>query len=203
MIDFGKVGKIKFILFRKKIVFLYCFLLTLNPLFAVELYRDIGYSSAIEITDETLTYIDDIYDSDSKIEKYDIKSEIKYKILFITFNYTGNFLGDSVEHGIKEYLVLYDDYGAYLVFYDKNNNLVFSVSNKGSLNESYNDMAKADSDLKENETVYSASNIFSWGQLKPWVEGVAGSGIGQKIFIKGSNHSYTSVLSDTDNNKQV
>jgi hypothetical protein len=171
---------------NKKYWFLLLIFSLTNSLFSVELYRYVGYSESIKISDKTLVYDYDVDDSKSKEEKYDINSEIINKILFITFDYTGEFLGKNVSHGIKRYLVLYDDYGAYLLFYDNNNNLVFFAESRTSFGENSSDIAKASSELKENGIVYSASNLTKKEKLIPWAEGVDGSGVGQKIVIENS-----------------
>ncbi|HCC36709.1 MAG TPA: hypothetical protein DEQ14_03320 [Treponema sp.] len=160
---------------------------------------------SIHLTDSMMTadiheWIND-YSYNSVIEEYPVTWEIVNNIPYISFNYNGTFMdvynAPKVLHGNKKYLVLFSS--NFLFFYDENNNIVYSlVSGLVSIVYSYSSTdtyherrnvpssvsISASTELKENDTFYSAANLLLSNKLIPYAEGVSGSGIGEKIRIE-------------------
>ncbi|GMO58067.1 MAG: hypothetical protein Ta2G_18100 [Termitinemataceae bacterium] len=136
------------------------------------------------------------------IETYKVISENKDGFLYITFDYDGVFLSDretTINHGKKRYLVLrYEErwknvindlemskklgIGEHIAFYGENNKLVYFAAIDYALQpDSYRTDVVATSELKDNNITYKAKNLLGFVNLNPWVEGVEGSGIGEKL----------------------
>lgn len=101
-----------------------------------------------------------------KISGLDIKNEEKTSIQTFKFN---NF--DLAQNPVLK--IEYDINGYYIANY---------IQNPYEYGVRVN--AKADSELKEGETVYSAKNLFDGNYSTPWVEGASDFGKNQKIKIK-------------------
>jgi hypothetical protein len=163
---------------NKKAIGLISFFLFSDNMFAINI--KVSYYDSIELTDTKLKY----RGFETSDEEYDIKWEIINNISYINFNYTGNFLsytlsGIIVPQGQKRYLVLYND-GEYILFYDENHELVFSKYSNYSEDDNF---IQATSELIENNFIYKVENVLDIKTLIPWVEGVQGNGVGQKIKI--------------------
>jgi len=143
---------------------------------------------AVRITDTTMKVeIYGISDELETTEEYNINWEIINGLRYLNFYYNGVFLdpwkGPKIPHGMKRYLVIEGSY--FLYFYNENNFREFAiVGGKGPLDWSNITTISATSELKENNTVYSVKNLYDMLRLIPWVEGVPGSGIGEKIRIE-------------------
>jgi hypothetical protein len=138
------------------------------------------------------------------IEKYPIRWSIENKNKYITFYYNGKLLGDNITHGTKKYLVLAggdytdnvyfnDDYPSFIAFYDENNDLVAFFANKSYDFPSRSHII-ASSELKEKGIIYRAVSLTDISYLTPWVEGVSGSGIGEKIKFLDTNCSNSVIV---------
>jgi hypothetical protein len=169
--------------------FLIIFLLNLliNFSYGIDLfYSDIG--TTIRITDTTMNV--EIYNFSGELEtkeNYNVDWETINNIRYLNFNYNGTFLdpykGPKIPHGIKRYLVIEGSY--FLYFYNEKNIREFAIAGgKAPLNWSNVTTISATSELKENNTIYSVKNLYNISILIPWVEGVSGDGIGEKIRIE-------------------
>ncbi len=143
---------------------------------------NVSFYSGISITDTKLIYTYSWEEDEPVHEEYDVTWEKINRISYINFNYTGNFLGEGIQHGQKKYLILYGK--DYVFFYDENNVMVFYQFSRaaGVYENPYT--AEATSELKEKNYVYEAGNLANIKNLKPWVEGVDGHGQGEKIILK-------------------
>ncbi|GHT70904.1 hypothetical protein FACS1894110_23130 [Spirochaetia bacterium] len=178
-------------------------------------YKNPGFPNPImekriSLTNEKMRIYNKNYSE--KHEEYPITWEIINKNYFITFNYTGVNFGNNVSHGIKKYLVLSRvvligdrQYSDYIALYDNNNELVMEVSR---FDKRMGDFTiSATSELKENSITYTASNLFDTSHLTPWVEGVNGNGVGEKITqtigYNDSAKTYYLIISNgfVNNNK--
>lgn len=177
----------------KKIIFFCVIMFEVFFVSAVEMtYSDQG--ERIKITENKLEIIQhEDYENFRVTESYDIIQEIKNNLLYITFNYTGSFLRNH-PHGRTTLLIIYtlpytNSSGWWgsdkqLAMYDKDNKLVYSIYNgKMEIKTECTDIS-ATSEMKEGNVVYEAKSLWDYRNLKPWVEGVNGSGIGQKISIE-------------------
>jgi hypothetical protein len=160
-------------------------------------YYDQG--SGIEITENKLEIIyHEDYENYKVIESYDIVQETKNNLLYITFDYDGSFLDSpsrtptEYPHGRITLLIIYTlpyappGWGGdeQLIMYDKNNEYVYSIYS-GRMNiKTWDTYISATSELKKGSVVYEAKSLWDYRTLKPWVEGVKGSGVGEKIRIE-------------------
>jgi hypothetical protein len=166
----------------KNIFCLICFFV-LNPnLYGININIEDVYTS-IFIDDNTLMV--EYYNSGILAsEEYSVQWEIINKIYYINFDYTGNFLGEKIAHDKKRYLVLYN---GYLIFYNNQNQAEYYLCGFRSQSDqsSFVDTKiTASSELRENNIIYRAANLFNKENLIPWAEGVSGDGIGQTISIE-------------------
>jgi len=122
-------------------------------------------------------------------EEYDVVLETVSDLVYINFYYDGNFMKRNtarrdIAHGLKRYLALYNN--SYVLLYDETNESVNSFQTKFATFAFLLSKATATSELSEGDTVYSADNVVNRSFLQPWVEGVEGSGIGEKITLSRS-----------------
>ncbi len=161
---------------------------------AADLNRYVQLTDTKIIFEETEYIFTDAsnYTTHDNKEEYDIKWEIQSTISYIQFNYTGNLLKNET-NGIKRYLVLYDttDNFMFLTLYNTKNELIYEIFGwKYNINAGRSGIANATSELHERNIIYKAGNLVDVDNLIPWVEGVNGPGIGQKITLslKGNNY---------------
>ena len=172
----------------KRIVCLILLFISLIPyIHGIDLFHsDLG--TVIHITDTTMKVEISGYSGEpDTTEEYNVSWETKNCLRYLSFFYNGTFLdpynGPKVPHGMKKYLVIEGSY--FLFFYNESNKREFSiVGGKAPLDWSNVTTISATSELKENNTVYSVKNLYSMSLLVPWVEGVFGDGIGEKIRIE-------------------
>ena len=177
----------------KKLIFFWIIMSEAFFVSAVELtYSDQG--ERIEIKENKLNIIKhEDYENFRVIESYDIIQEIKNNLLYITFNYTGSFLSNHTR-GRTTLLIIYTlpytsssgwrGSDEQLAMYDKDNRLVYEIYNGKREIKTESTNISATSEMKEGNVVYEAKSLWDYYNLKPWVEGVNGSGIGQKIRIE-------------------
>jgi hypothetical protein len=116
-------------------------------------------------------------------EKYSVQWDTSNKINYINFYYDGNFLGEKIQHGQKRYLVLHN---GYLIFYNSQNRAEYYLCGfryESDLSSFSGIEITASSELKEEGSVYPASNMLDKGRISPWSEGAPGNGIGQTVKI--------------------
>jgi hypothetical protein len=120
------------------------------------------------------------------IEEYDITWELNNNIPYLSFFYDGSFLnpykGPKIEHGFKKYIVLHGSF--FLFFYNEDNRMEYSVSSTSPVDGRDISIVSANTELRENNIIYKIDNIYNILTLVPWVEGVLGSGIGERIRIE-------------------
>ena len=95
-------------------------------------------------------------------------------MIMVHFSTTIQFLG-------KEGFYFWADHNVFL--YDENNKLVAGDSNAVYELQAMKTKVVATSELQEGIITYSAENVLIHSVLKPWVEGVTGSGIGEKLIF--------------------
>ncbi|GHV81283.1 hypothetical protein AGMMS49944_30740 [Spirochaetia bacterium] len=162
--------------------------------FAIDI--TVGHYSGITLTDNKLKYEVWEENDDSNTEEYDITWETINQISYIRFNYTGNFLGNKVEHGLKRYLVLYSE--DYIFLFDEKNKAVCQYFNRAGGVYETPSKAQSTSELREGNIVYKANNVVKQDELSPWVEGKSGSGIGEKIRISQNTENIVAAQSTLD-----
>lgn len=125
-------------------------------------------------------------------EKYDITLETVGKLLYMNFycDHDSRIFGIFKGQPQQRLLVLYlDNYLLYL-FNENNQMVVYLKTNEANALSNTTSIATATSELNEGGIIYSAKNItipletrISDIVLRPWAEGVKGSGIGEKITL--------------------
>jgi hypothetical protein len=158
---------------------------------AADLMRSVKLDNNKIIFDGSETWITEGYYVIEGHEEYNIEWEIQNGISFISFNYDGKMLGNET-HGLKKYLVLYDETKnfMFLTLYNSNNDLIYEIFGwKYTVDAGRGGRATASSELREGNIIYSIENLINVDHLIPWAEGVDGSGIGQKInmTLSGNN----------------
>jgi hypothetical protein len=177
-------------------IFLYVFLIV--NIFPIEI--NIGsYDQTVNVilTDTKIQFTQIDYDDWDKVvvEEYDVRWETKNKVSYIEFNFTnytgkintssGYGISRQLPTGLHKYLILTDN-EIYFQLYDKNNVLVLELFNLKSdlYHLQGHSFATASSELTENGITYKANNLVDETKLLPWVEGVNGNGIGEKVKIE-------------------
>ncbi|QQO10390.1 NADase-type glycan-binding domain-containing protein [Breznakiella homolactica] len=169
-------------------------------------YSASDLSRSITLTDTKIIFEESekIFSPEYKIltnkEEYMITWEFSNGIAYINFNYTGKMFNGE-ENGEKKYLVLYDEPAnhLYISFYNKDNELIYELFGwKYTIDGKNKVTAQASSELQEKNILYSAENILNLNKLIPWVEGIDGAGIGEKIKItrKENNYFFGMLLSN-------
>jgi hypothetical protein len=177
----------------KKLMFLIACLLFKNSAFSLS-YSASDLSRSIEIDNYKITFKerDEISEAIIIKEEYLIEWENLNGISYISFNYTGKALRNET-NGYKKYLILYDETEnfMFLSLYNSNNKLVYEIFGwRYTVNAGRRGIIEATSELKEGNIIYSANNLVNPDILMPWVEGVNGPGIGQKLKLKlGGNYN--------------
>lgn len=152
---------------------------------AADLHRRIELTDSKIIFEEIEYTSNDSSDYITHKEEYELTWEIQNTISYIQFDYTGKLL-ENETNGVKKYLILYDvtENFMFLTLYNAQNKLVYEIFGwKYTLDAGRSGFPKANSELRERDIVYKAENLVDVDNLVPWVEGVNGSGIGQKITL--------------------
>jgi len=140
-------------------------------------------------------------------EEYDVSWEKINKVDYISFNYNGNFMyaytnymGINVNSGFKKYLVIYGN--NFIIFYNDQNKIEYKIDSTRTGTDELSCDVKASSELRESNILYSVENLLKMNNTIPWVEGVNGTGIGEKIQMqikstwRDSNIFYTILISN-------
>jgi hypothetical protein len=154
----------------------------MQKVYSIDIFAVDGYTT-IEISDTKMIVEYDGYDEIVK-EEYDVAWETVNKINFMSFYYNGKFMDrKNISHGRKKYIVFQGSY--FLMFYNSQNRIEYYLEGgKGPMNSSSISDVTAGSELQEGNIIYSVNNLFNVNELKPWVEGVNGDGVGEKIRIE-------------------
>jgi hypothetical protein len=186
---------------KSLIIFLVLFVLVLQNICAINLdYSDQGRQ--IKLTENTLE-INQLADYDfvQTLESYEITQENIDGFLYISFDYTGDFLDKAYyPHGRVKLLVLYLQpklypmrNEGYLMMFDQNNECVYEIFQGNHHIEPSSKSIFASSELTEGNIVYKAESLWDYRTLIPWVEGVDGNGIGEKIIIEYNGPAYYGI----------
>lgn len=150
--------------------------------------QDISPDSNLSFVDGQIRYVQFGNPPFTQFTPYILNTE--NNIDFINFEYPGNWFKEELFSGSVKWLVLKRDDMMFL--YAADNSMPI---NNGILGRTmYNlDSSKyeyaCDSFLTENNLEYGATNLGNLKCKMPWVEGVDGYGIGQKIYIKSKTDS--------------
>ena len=158
---------------KRKIFLITLFILISRNIFSLDdvLFRGNGNSILLN---EDMVIIYEYNLEERKYSEINRKYEIVYdnKIPFLKFDNNKN----------DKWLFLHSDYFS-IVFKDSNQNFFSGIGYINKLNNIRNAVYNSTSFLIDGDTKYQASNLGLNNPDTPWVEGVPGNGIGEKINL--------------------
>jgi len=181
-----------------KYIILFILLISLNSiLFADPLngwFQDITPESNLRFDEKNITF--------TRFGDPPLKQQIEYSfeeingLYFITLDYPGNWFRENIQLGNQKWLILFSK-GMMYIFTGDNKKPVDGgilgryIHNIGISEYEYS----ADSYLKEDHIEYLPQNMGNTATKRPWVEGVDGQGIGQKIYITKKTNTNAGIIS--------
>lgn len=157
-------------------------------------FQDINPESNLGFYGKTISFTK--FGDPPKKQQIEYSLEEKNSIYFLILDYPGNWFSEDIPPGKQEWLILFNKGMMYIFTGDNEKPINGGILGRYVYNIGNSEYVySSDTYLKEDFIEYPPLNLGDTATKKPWVEGIDGQGIGQKIYIEKVSNTTAEISS--------